>query len=66
MKLMRLKYYTGLLLIAAASLSSCKKVIKLDLGNDSGKLVIEGNITDEETAIKLKSVFEALIKTVGY
>jgi len=46
MKLMRLKYYTGLLLIAAMALS-CKKVIKLDLGNDSGKLVIEGNITDK-------------------
>jgi hypothetical protein len=46
MRLTRIKYYTGLLLIAAVILS-CKKVIKLDLGNDSGKLVIEGNITDE-------------------
>jgi len=45
MKLMRLKYYTGLLLIGVVVLS-CKKVINLDLGNDSGKLVIEGNITD--------------------
>lgn len=45
MKLTRLKYCTGLLLIAMVILS-CKKVIKLDLGNDSGKLVIEGNITD--------------------
>jgi hypothetical protein len=46
MKLTRLKHYTGLLLITIVALS-CKKVIKLDLGNDSGKLVIEGNITDE-------------------
>jgi len=46
MKLMRLKYYAGLLLITMMILS-CKKVIKLDLGNDSGKLVIEGNIIDE-------------------
>jgi hypothetical protein len=46
MKLMKLKHYTGLLLMAVVVLS-CKKVIKLDLGNDSGKLVIEGNITDE-------------------
>jgi len=46
MKLRRIKYLTGLLLIATVALS-CKKVIKLDLGNDSGKLVIEGNITDE-------------------
>jgi hypothetical protein len=45
MKLTRLKYYTGLLLMAVVVLS-CKKVINLDLGNDSGKLVIEGNITD--------------------
>ena len=45
MKLTRLKYYTGLLLVAVVILS-CKKVIKLDMGNDSGKLVIEGNITD--------------------
>ncbi|MBS1521278.1 MAG: DUF4249 domain-containing protein [Bacteroidetes bacterium] len=46
MRLTRLKYFTGLLLIAIVALS-CKKVIKLDLGNDSGKLVIEGNIIDE-------------------
>ena len=46
MRLTKLKYYTGLLLIAVVVLS-CKKVINLDLGNDSGKLVIEGNITDE-------------------
>lgn len=46
MKLIRLKYYTSLLLVAVVILS-CKKVIKLDMGNDSGKLVIEGNITDE-------------------
>src|SRR3569623_2058622 len=46
MKLTRLKYYAGLLLITMVALS-CKKVIKLDLGNDSGKLVIEGNSTDE-------------------
>ncbi len=47
MKLTRLKYYTGLFLMAGV-LFSCKKVIKLDLGNNSGKLVIEGNITDEQ------------------
>ena len=46
MKLTKLKYYTGLLLIAVVAFS-CKKVINLDLGNDSGKLVIEANITDE-------------------
>lgn len=45
MKLMRLKYYAGLLFITMI-ICSCKKVIQLDLGNDSGKLVIEGNITD--------------------
>jgi len=46
MKLAGLKYYTGLLFIAIMAFS-CKKVINLDLGNNSGKLVIEGNITDE-------------------
>ncbi|MDO3625900.1 DUF4249 domain-containing protein [Mucilaginibacter sp. BT774] len=46
MRLTKLKYYSGLLLIAMVVLS-CKKVISLDLGNDSGKLVIEANITDE-------------------
>src|SRR4051794_31104956 len=45
MKLTKLKYYAGLLFIPIVALS-CKKVIKLDLGDDSGKLVIEGNITD--------------------
>ena len=45
MRLTRIKYYTGLLLMAIVALS-CKKVINLDLGNDSGKLVIEANITD--------------------
>jgi len=42
-----------LLLIAVVALS-CKKVIKLDLGNDSGKLVIEGNITDEPDVQSVK------------
>lgn len=46
MKMNRLKYITGLLLIIAMA-ASCKKVIKLDLGNNSGKLVIEANLTDE-------------------
>jgi hypothetical protein len=46
MKLTRLKYYAGLFLITVVVLS-CKKVINLDLGNDSGKLVIEANITDD-------------------
>jgi hypothetical protein len=45
MKLTRLKYYTAVLLLVMVA--SCKKVIQLDLGNDSGKLVIEGNITND-------------------
>jgi len=45
MKLTRLKYYTAVLLLIM--FASCKKVIQLDLGNDSGKLVIEGNITND-------------------
>jgi hypothetical protein len=45
MKLTRLKYYTAVLLLIMVA--SCKKVIQLDLGNDSGKLVIEGNITND-------------------
>jgi len=45
MKLTRLKYYTAVLLLIMVT--SCKKVIQLDLGNDSGKLVIEGNITND-------------------
>jgi hypothetical protein len=38
------KYF--IVLITAFALSSCKKVINLDLGNVSGELVIEGNITN--------------------
>ena len=48
MKLTRLKYYTAALLLIMVV--SCKKVIQLDLGNDSGKLVIEGNITNDPGA----------------
>jgi hypothetical protein len=33
-------------LLAILSISACTKVIDLKLGNDTGKLVIEGNITD--------------------
>jgi Domain of unknown function (DUF4249) len=40
-----IKYYF-IVLVAALALSSCKKVINLDLGNVSGELVIEGNITN--------------------
>lgn len=40
-----LKYFAGLLLILFFS-TSCRKVINLDLGNHTGQLVIEGNITN--------------------
>ena len=40
-----IKYYL-LVLLSAFMLPSCKKVINLDLGNVSGELVIEGNITN--------------------
>jgi hypothetical protein len=39
-----LKYF--LIIAAIAGLASCKKVIDLNLGNVSGQLVIEGNITN--------------------
>jgi len=45
MKTTVIKYYF-IVLIAAFMLSSCKKVINLDLGNVSGELVIEGNFTN--------------------
>lgn len=45
MRITRLKIWITSV-IAAASLASCTKVIDLKLGNDSGKLVIEGNLTD--------------------
>lgn len=45
MKKINLKYYTGLLIILLLA-TSCRKVIKLDLGNQTGELVIEGNITN--------------------
>jgi hypothetical protein len=35
-----------LILLTAVSTLSCNKVIDLNLGNDSGKLVIEGNVTN--------------------
>jgi hypothetical protein len=37
---------TTLYLISLLALASCTKVIDLKLGNDTGKLVIEGNITN--------------------
>jgi hypothetical protein len=40
-----LKYNIALLLILMIT-ASCQKVIQLDLRNDTGKLVIEGNITN--------------------
>jgi hypothetical protein len=46
MKMINLKYYTCLLLIALLA-SSCRKVIDLNLGNQTGQLVIEGNITNK-------------------
>ena len=46
MKTTKLNYYIPLLLILVLA-ASCKKVIKVDLGNDTGKLVIEANLTDE-------------------
>ena len=39
------KFYV-LALLTILSVSSCTKVIDLKLGNETGKLVIEGNITD--------------------
>lgn len=40
-----LKIYTPILLLLLA-LTSCKKVIDLKLGNNTGQLVIEGNLTN--------------------
>lgn len=45
MRTTSIKYYF-IVLLAAFTLSSCKKVINLDLGNVSGELVIEGNFTN--------------------
>src|ERR1700741_3096977 len=45
MKINVIKYHIIVFMVALA-LSSCKKVISLDLGNVSGELVIEGNITN--------------------
>ncbi len=38
--------YSILITLAVLALASCKKIITLDLGNVSGKLVIEGNMTN--------------------
>lgn len=46
MKITVLKYSLIILLLSAISFS-CKKVINLDLGNVSGELVIEGNVTNQ-------------------
>src|ERR1700759_2946170 len=46
MKIINIKYYTALLLLALI-VSSCQKVIKLDLGNQTGQMVIEANFTDQ-------------------
>lgn len=45
MKIMTIKYQLTAILILLAT-ASCTKVIDLKLGNNTGKLVIEGNITD--------------------
>ncbi|MDB5154953.1 MAG: hypothetical protein JWR54_3704 [Mucilaginibacter sp.] len=45
MRIINLKYYTALPLILLIA-ASCRKVINLDLGNNTGQLVIEGNITN--------------------
>jgi hypothetical protein len=45
MRIINLKYYTALLLTLLIA-ASCRKVINLDLGNNTGQLVIEGNITN--------------------
>src|ERR1700743_1655106 len=54
MKMICLKYYTGLLLLLILA-TSCKKVIDLDLRNQTGELVIEGNFTNaiETQVVKL-------------
>ncbi|MDB5024232.1 MAG: hypothetical protein JWP78_1987 [Mucilaginibacter sp.] len=46
MRIINLKYCTALLLIVFIA-ASCRKVISLDLGNNTGQVVIEGNITNE-------------------
>src|ERR1700744_6554734 len=45
MKMICLKYYTGLLLLLILA-TSCKKVIDIDLRNQTGELVIEANYTN--------------------
>lgn len=45
MKNQNLKYCSAVLLLLMV-ITACKKVISLDLGNVSGKLVIEGNVTN--------------------
>ena len=45
MNIINIKYYTTLLLVLLFA-TSCRKVITLDLGNNTGQLVIEGNLTD--------------------
>lgn len=47
MKIVTIKYSLIILLLPAIFFS-CKKVINLDLGNVSGDLVIEGNVTNEQ------------------
>jgi Domain of unknown function (DUF4249) len=42
------------LIIIVTCLTGCTKVIDLNLGNDSGKLVIEGNITNVDTIQYIK------------
>lgn len=44
--MIKLKYYTALLLILLMA-ASCRKVIDLKLGDHTGQLVIEGNLTDD-------------------
>ena len=45
MKLINFKYYISVLILVFTTVS-CRKVIDLKLGNNTGELVIEGNVTN--------------------
>jgi hypothetical protein len=53
MKAINFKYYTFLLVISLLA-CSCQKVINLELRDETGQLVIEGNFTDERGAQYVK------------
>ncbi len=57
---MRPKYKIAALLVILL-LASCTKVIDLKLGNDTGKLVIEGNVTN-----KLETQYIKLSRNIGF